>query len=98
MKPFLIFLFFGLLALTTQAQPIIISGQVTRIIDRYAEAGDTFEMLQDSKRVHCPIVEQSDDSVDAPEKGQPYGESTDSLSKLMLNKPIVCLLLGRDVY
>ncbi len=86
----LFFCFMLILSITTtQAQPTVISGQVTRIID-----GDTFEMLQDSKHIRCRIFE-----VDAPEKEQPYGkESADSLSKLLLNKPILCLGLGRDIY
>ncbi len=89
MKPFLISLFIGLFAFTAQAQPNIVSGQVVRIID-----GDTFELLQDSKKTRCRIAE-----IDAPEHDQPYGkQATDSLSKLLLNKSVVCLGLGRDLY
>jgi micrococcal nuclease len=80
---------YALFAISTYAQPNVISGQVTRVID-----GDTFEMLQDSKRVRCRIAE-----IDAPERNQPFGkQATDSLTKLLLNKPIVCLSLGRDLY
>lgn len=76
-------------ATALQAQPNIISGQVTRVID-----GDTFDMLQEGKQIRCRIAE-----IDAPERNQPYGlEAADSLTKLLLHKPIVCLSLGRDVY
>jgi micrococcal nuclease len=72
-----------------QPQPNIISGQVVRIID-----GDNFDLLKDSKRVRCRIAE-----IDAPERNQPYGQNaTDSLAKLLLNRPVVCLGLGRDLY
>jgi micrococcal nuclease len=81
--------YYALFAISSHAQPNIISGQVIRIID-----GDTFEILQDSKKSRCRIAE-----IDAPERNQPFGkQATDSLTKLLLNKPIVCLGLGRDLY
>ena len=78
-----------LLATSVQAQPNTISGQVIRVLD-----GDTFELLLNSTKIRCRLVE-----IDAPELSQPFGsQSGDSLRFLLLNQQIICQPIAHDVY
>ncbi len=73
----------------TYAQLPLMQGRVVRVLD-----GDTFELLQNSTKVRCRIVE-----IDAPELSQPFGKSSgDSLRKLLLNQCITCHPLAHDYY
>jgi micrococcal nuclease len=89
MKRFLFCILWVLTLSLTHAQLPLLQGRVVRVLD-----GDTFELLQNSTKVRCRIVE-----IDAPELSQPFGrQSGDSLRKLILNQCVTCRPIAYDLY
>lgn len=69
------------------------SGTVTRIID-----GDTVEVLVTKGETKTPVRVRLVD-IDAPEKGQPYGEkSRQTLAKLIYDVDVTVIDKGSDRY
>lgn len=71
------------------SQPPTATAKVIRVLD-----GDTFEVIQNLQKVRWRIS-----GIDAPELKQPFGQqSTDSLTKILINRTITVQLLGKDLF
>lgn len=90
MKVLLLALTFGFLMLSGPAQAEGLSGRVVAVSD-----GDTVTILtQDKAQVKIRLAE-----IDAPEKGQPYGEkSKQILSGLVFGKDVTVQSQSKDRY
>jgi len=78
------------LLVSTQAFANTLQGKVVKVID-----GDTFTILDEQGLKHDVRLM----SIDAPEKGQPYGEaSRQNLIELVSGKPVTIEYEKRDRY